>query len=68
MVDPFLNLWDAAALQPVIEEAGGVFADWSGNATIYGGEGIACNPGVLDEVLEITKPFARPPSGRDTPS
>ena len=59
MVDPVVNLWDVAALQPIVEEAGGVFTDWSGNATIHGGEGIACHPQLLGEVLEITRPFVR---------
>ncbi|HET7322631.1 MAG TPA: inositol monophosphatase family protein, partial [Longimicrobiaceae bacterium] len=30
MLDPELKVWDAAAVRPVIEEAGGVFTDWSG--------------------------------------
>ena len=32
MIDPVVNLWDAAPLQPIIEEAGGQFTDWHGNA------------------------------------
>ncbi|GAG24205.1 unnamed protein product, partial [marine sediment metagenome] len=28
MVDPVLCLWDTAALQPILEEAGGTFTDW----------------------------------------
>lgn len=46
MVDPVMSPWDAAALVPVIEEAGGVFTDWSGRATAFGGSGIATNAGV----------------------
>jgi histidinol phosphatase-like enzyme (inositol monophosphatase family) len=55
MVDPVVNLWDAAALQPVIEEAGGHFGDWDGNATIRAGEAIATNARVRDEVLQKLK-------------
>jgi len=31
MVDPAMALWDAAALLPILEEAGGTFTDWRGN-------------------------------------
>ena len=55
MVDPILNVWDAAAVQPIVEEAGGTFTDWQGNPTIHAGEAIATNGLVLKEVLEITR-------------
>jgi histidinol phosphatase-like enzyme (inositol monophosphatase family) len=55
MVDPIMNLWDAAALQPILEEAGGTFTDWQGNATIHAGESIGTNGLVLEEVLAITR-------------
>ncbi len=55
MVDPTLNVWDAAAVQPIIEEAGGTFTDWNGEPTIHAGEAIATNGKVLDEVLAITR-------------
>ena len=57
MSDPYLNLWDAAALQPIIEEAGGSFTDWKGNPTIQSGEAVATNGAILDEVLAITREF-----------
>jgi histidinol-phosphatase len=60
MVDPIMNVWDAAALLPVLEEAGGTYTDWQGEATIRGGEGIATNGVALSEVLAITKAFPRP--------
>lgn len=53
MVDPSMNPWDAAALVPIIQEAGGVFMDWSGACTIYGGSGISIVPALRDHVLEI---------------
>ena len=56
MVDPAMRVWDAAALQPILEEAGGTFTDWQGNRTIYHGEGIGTNRRVLEEVLAITRP------------
>jgi histidinol-phosphatase len=53
MVDPIMNIWDAAALLPILEEAGGAYTDWQGRPTIHGGEGIASNGLVLDEVLRL---------------
>jgi histidinol phosphatase-like enzyme (inositol monophosphatase family) len=59
MVDPILNVWDAAAVQPIVEEAGGTFTDWSGVPSLEAGEAIATNTLVLDEVLAITRTFPR---------
>lgn len=53
MVDPSLNPWDAAALVPILQEAGGEFIDWSGEATIYGGSGLSIVPALKSEVLAI---------------
>lgn len=53
MIDPAMNAWDAAALLPIVEEAGGHYVDWTGNATIYGGNGLSVVPGLKDEVLKI---------------
>ncbi|MBL9092230.1 MAG: histidinol-phosphatase [Planctomycetaceae bacterium] len=55
MVDPMMHVWDCAALQPVIEEAGGTFTDWNGTPTIHATNSIATNGKVLDEVLAITR-------------
>lgn len=55
MIDPVINIWDAAPLQTVIEEAGGHFIDWKGNATIHAGEAIATNSHVTDEVLALIR-------------
>jgi histidinol phosphatase-like enzyme (inositol monophosphatase family) len=59
MVDPILNVWDAAAVQPIVEEAGGTFTDWQGTPTIHAGEAIATNGLVLAEVLAIARQFPR---------
>lgn len=56
MIDPAMNVWDAAAVQPLLEEAGGTFTDWQGKPTIYRGEGVATNGKVLTEVLSLLKP------------
>ena len=52
MIDPVLAAWDAAPLQPIIEEAGGVFTDWQGRATHRGGAGIATNRALAAAVRE----------------
>lgn len=54
MVDPLVELWDVAALMPVIEEAGGTLTDWQGRRSIRSGNVIATNGRILEEVLEIT--------------
>ncbi len=51
MIDPAMQIWDAAPLLPILQEAGGTFTDWQGTPTIEGGEGIGTNGLVLDEVL-----------------
>lgn len=62
MVDPLMNVWDCAALQPVLEEAGGTFTDWQGQPTIYGGEAIATNGLVLNEAVAIAKRYPKSPT------
>ena len=54
-VDPLMNVWDAAAMLPIMEEAGGTFTDWEGNPTIYSGNGLATNGRVLAEALAVTR-------------
>ena len=55
MIDPIMNVWDAAAVAPIVTEAGGTFTDWQGKSTIHAGEAIATNGKILDEVLAITR-------------
>lgn len=43
MLDPVVNLWDVAALYPVITEAGGAFTDWQGNPTYTASQCVASN-------------------------
>lgn len=53
MLDPVMNIWDCAALLPVVSEAGGTFTDWKGQTTIEGGNAIATNGQLFDEVMAI---------------
>jgi histidinol-phosphatase len=43
MCDATLSPWDAAALYPIVREAGGVFTDWDGRDTAFGGSAVATN-------------------------
>lgn len=53
MIDPLMNPWDAAAVEPVITEAGGRFSDWRGLPRIDGGDGLATNGLVHEAVLAL---------------
>ena len=59
MVDPIVSVWDAAALQPIIEEAGGVFSDWTGTPTIHSEEALATTNELLPRIIEIMQPFCK---------
>ena len=53
MFDPVLNLWDAAALLPVVKEAGGIFSDMKGEETIHSGNGFSTNKALYPQVKAI---------------
>ena len=53
MLDSALNVWDSAPMQPILEEAGGTFTDWSGKPTIHGDCGLATNGLLLEEALAV---------------
>ena len=55
MLDPIMNVWDCAALLPILEEAGGTFTDWDGNATIHGASGLSTNGLLFDPVMELIR-------------
>ena len=55
--EPEVSLWDLAALQIIVEEAGGVFTDLAGNATPDGGSAVCTNGRLHDDVLScLTDP------------
>ena len=54
--EPEVSLWDLAALQPVVEEAGGRFSDLSGAADPAGGSVVCTNGPLHDEVLAALRP------------
>lgn len=53
MVDPALSLWDAAALVPILREAGGHFVDLQGKETAYSEHGLSVNGNLKETVLEL---------------
>lgn len=53
MIDPILNIWDAAALLPVVTEAGGSFTDLGGIISIETGNALSCNKVIADDILKI---------------
>ncbi len=61
MVDEVLSPWDAAALLPIVREAGGAFTDWAGNPTAFGGDAIATNAALASEVRRSLR---TPPDSR----
>jgi histidinol phosphatase-like enzyme (inositol monophosphatase family) len=51
MLDPVMNIWDCAALRPIVEEAGGTFTDWAGAATHTAPEAVSTNGALLERVV-----------------
>jgi histidinol-phosphatase len=54
--EPEVSLWDLAALQIIVEEAGGIFTDLSGKATPDGGSAVCTNGRLHDDVLRLLMP------------
>ncbi|MGN6678809.1 MAG: inositol monophosphatase family protein, partial [Streptosporangiaceae bacterium] len=57
-----VSLWDLAALQIIVTEAGGSFSDLSGNPAPDGGNVLCSNGQLHDEVLQLLA------DGRDAPA
>jgi histidinol phosphatase-like enzyme (inositol monophosphatase family) len=55
MLDPIMSAWDCAALLPILQEAGGTFTDWKGQATIYSQEAVSTNGALFEHVMEIIR-------------
>lgn len=53
MIDAILNIWDAAALLPIITEAGGVYCDVKGVSTIHSGNAISTNHSLKTEIIQL---------------
>ena len=55
MTDPILNLWDIAALLPVLKGAGATATDWEGNAPTGEKGLVAAHPKIHGDVIRILK-------------
>jgi histidinol-phosphatase len=53
MIEHGVHIWDVVALKALLEEAGGRFSDWEGNATVERPDVLASNGVLHDEVLRI---------------
>ena len=51
--EPVVSLWDLAAPQVIVEEAGGTFTDLAGVATAAGGDALATNGWLHREALSL---------------
>ena len=51
-----VNEWDLAAVQVIVEEAGGRFSDFAGESRIDGRSAISSNGLLHDELLEALSP------------
>lgn len=54
--EPVVSLWDLAALQVIVEEAGGRFTDLDGGARPDGGSAVSSNGLLHDDVLAALSP------------
>jgi len=52
MIDPVLSVWDAAAILPIIREAGGVVTSLNGTATHEAGSLVATNSALAAEIRQ----------------
>jgi histidinol-phosphatase len=55
MLDPALAPWDAGPLRVIMEEAGGTFTNWQGDAVTLATEGIATNGPLFSAVMACVK-------------
>jgi histidinol-phosphatase len=53
MCDAILSPWDAAVFHPIVREAGGVFTDWDGRDTAFGGSAVATNGALAGELRAL---------------
>lgn len=63
MVDAVMNPWDAAPFLPIIEEAGGVFTDWTGARTVFAGSAVATNAHLATVARERLRGGGEPRAG-----
>lgn len=55
MVEHGVHIWDIAAIQPIVEEAGGRFTDWNGERRLDRPDVIASNGKLHEETLRLLR-------------
>lgn len=55
-IDPIMNLWDLAAVVPVVRGAGGIITDWQGNDPLKGTSTLAAAPGLHAATVAALNP------------
>jgi histidinol-phosphatase len=55
IVEPVMAIWDSAAAQSIIEEAGGRLTDFAGTDTIHASTCVASNGVIHAELLDAIK-------------
>ena len=53
MIDPKMNLWDAAALLPIVEASGAQFRTLGGECRVDGGSAVSVSPAVAEEFFSL---------------
>ena len=53
MIDPQMNLWDAAALLPIVEASGAAYRSLKNEATVEGPGGVSLAPGLAAEFFAL---------------
>jgi histidinol-phosphatase len=53
MVEHGVHIWDVAAIQPIIEEAGGRFTNWDGKVDLFRPDVLVSNGKLHDQTLQI---------------
>ncbi len=53
MLDPILNIWDAAALLPVVSESGAIFTGLNGESRIDAGNAVSATPGLHPQIISM---------------
>lgn len=53
VVEPEIHKWDVAAIQPIVEEAGGRYSDWSGVNSVESRDALITNGHVHDALLAM---------------
>lgn len=60
-VEPSLAVWDMAALEIIVREAGGSFSNTAGQSGPFGGSGVSTNGSLHSAVIDALNPYREKP-------